>query len=96
MTRRDAITPTPLYVHNLILTNLNSELVTEIFIHHDANHILYIPLSQATHDDRLIWLLKEDGVYIVRLGYHIARSILGHNQDAVNFRSPKWGYSAES
>lgn len=46
-----------------------------IFFHNEADHIRSIPLRCTYSHDRIAWHYSEDGLYSVKCGYKVARSI---------------------
>ena len=51
------------------------ELLKDLFSEQDAWAIAGIPLSNTTREDVLIWHFERRGMYTVRSGYHVARSM---------------------
>ncbi|KAK6164785.1 hypothetical protein DH2020_001649 [Rehmannia glutinosa] len=51
------------------------ELLNEIFIPRDISEITAIPLSNSGTEDIMIWHFTRNGMYAVKSGYQVARSI---------------------
>lgn len=50
-----------------------------IFQHSDVLAILSIPISSRRVDDELIWHYKNNGIYDVKSGYHVAVEVVCPN-----------------
>ena len=53
-----------------------SELIKELFLPHEANSILAIPLTQMQVPDSMVWTATANGVFSVRSAYHVSRKAL--------------------
>ena len=49
-------------------------MVREVFLEHDAESILSIPLSTTLPADRLVWTAAANGKFNVKSAYHLARN----------------------
>lgn len=62
------------------------DIIMEGFQRKDANAICKIPLSRRRVADSVVWMHTKNGVYLVQLGYHIARKVVTTENYA---KSPK-------
>ncbi|EPS58663.1 hypothetical protein M569_16150, partial [Genlisea aurea] len=53
----------------------NKSKVREVFAPIDAEAILSIPLAKTESEDKLIWNYSLDGIYSVKSGYHLQKSL---------------------
>ena len=53
------------------------ERIYMLFNQFDAEAILRIPLSRRQVQDKLLWKYCRNGKYVVKLGYHVARTLDG-------------------
>lgn len=53
-----------------------SELIKDLFLPHEANSILAIPLTQMHVSDSIVWTATANGVFSVRSAYHVSRKAL--------------------
>lgn len=53
-----------------------SELIKDLFLPHEANSILAIPLTQMHVSDSIVWTATANGVFSVRSAYRVSRKAL--------------------
>ena len=51
-----------------------TNMIREVFLEHEADSILSIPLSTTLPADRLVWTTNANGKFNVKSAYHLARN----------------------
>lgn len=51
-----------------------TNMIREVFLEHEADSILSIPLSTTLLADRLVWIANANGKFNVKSAYHLARN----------------------
>ena len=83
----EGIIPTPLKVATLIdqeKREWRNNIIDEIFKEEDVVAIKSIKLSRNMIQDKLIWRFSNNGIFNVKLVYHIASRVLGKETHHMN------------
>lgn len=83
----------------MILINVVGEkiLLGTLFLPHEVDAILQIPLNPAWPEDKLIWNYTSNAIYTVKSGYRVDvdftnNSTLTNSHSSMNQESRLWNY----